>query len=60
MLEEIEVQCPTCWQRFALEVDTSGGDADYVEDCPLCCAPMQVSLRLDLETGAASVTVEAA
>lgn len=24
-------------------VDTSAGDQDYIEDCQICCRPMQVT-----------------
>lgn len=46
MLEEVAVQCPTCWETVLLAIDLSAGDADYTEDCPVCCRPMQVRVRL--------------
>jgi hypothetical protein len=34
-------------------VDGSAGDATYVEDCPVCCRPMQV----DVETNGTGISV---
>ena len=28
-------------------VDTSQGDQDYIEDCEVCCRPIQVSVGVD-------------
>lgn len=37
------VDCPTCGQPAAVEVDTTAGDEQsYVEDCPVCCRAMDV------------------
>ena len=40
--------CPFCGERFEALVDASGGEAEYIEDCPVCCRP----IRLHLRTGA--------
>jgi hypothetical protein len=45
-LEEAEVQCPWCWEVIVLEVDLSAGPARYPEDCPVCCQPLSVTLRI--------------
>lgn len=40
--------CPYCGESVELYVDYGGGDAQsYVEDCPVCCRPWQVEVRLD-------------
>ena len=46
----VRVTCPFCGERFEAIVDGSAGDADYVEDCPVCCRPITMRLRLD-DTG---------
>jgi hypothetical protein len=38
---EVEVACPYCGEVFATLVDTAGQDMAYVEDCPVCCAPIE-------------------
>lgn len=46
MIDEAEVTCPYCWEIVPLEVDISAGDQRYTEDCPVCCQPMAVALRV--------------
>jgi len=47
MLHSIHVTCPFCGERFEALVDASGGDAEYVEDCPVCCRPITLRLSTD-------------
>ena len=41
------VQCPYCGESFETPVDTSSGSARYVEDCQICCQPIEFSLEVD-------------
>lgn len=38
------VDCPYCGEPFDTEVDTSAGSQDYIEDCPVCCRPIEFHL----------------
>lgn len=58
MLEEAEVTCPCCWETIVLEVDLSAGSQTYTEDCPVCCRPMTVRLRVDEDAERFEVDVE--
>ena len=49
MVDSIYIRCPFCGERFEVLVDASGGSADYVEDCPVCCRPIELHLRTDAE-----------
>jgi len=49
MLDTIRLTCPWCGERFETVADPSGGDADYIEDCPVCCKPITVHLSTDLD-----------
>lgn len=40
----VEVQCPFCWEEFTLTVDTSQGDYSTIEDCSVCCRPIEFSI----------------
>ena len=51
MLDSVFVNCPFCGERFEALVDASAGEAEYVEDCPVCCRPWQVEVTLDREEG---------
>jgi hypothetical protein len=54
---EVEVACPSCGEPLTVWIDVDGGTAQrYVEDCQVCCRPMEVTARLDAE-GDADVTV---
>ncbi|MEM7561848.1 MAG: CPXCG motif-containing cysteine-rich protein [Pseudomonadota bacterium] len=37
---EVPVQCPYCWEKFILLVDASVELQEYVEDCEICCRPI--------------------
>lgn len=40
------VYCPYCGEENEIYVDPGGGPRqDYVEDCPVCCRPWQVTVR---------------
>lgn len=46
VIEEIIVDCPSCGEHVALDVDTTAGpEQSYFEDCPVCCRPMEVFVR---------------
>jgi hypothetical protein len=47
MFEDVDVTCPSCWEPITLEVDLLVETQDYIEDCPVCCQPMQVICRCD-------------
>ncbi|MCB1725103.1 MAG: CPXCG motif-containing cysteine-rich protein [Chromatiaceae bacterium] len=39
-----QVQCPYCGETIELTVDTSAGEQAYIEDCSVCCRPIEVQL----------------
>ena len=52
MNDPIETTCPYCGEEVELTVDEGGGTVQcYVEDCPVCCRPWQVTVTGDAETG---------
>jgi hypothetical protein len=44
-----DVHCPYCGESFETLVDLSAGSADYIEDCQVCCRPIQFHLEVDHE-----------
>lgn len=48
-LYERKVHCPFCGEGISIVVDTSAGSQSYIEDCQVCCQPMQV--RVDVDDG---------
>lgn len=54
---ETEGYCPYCGEPITLWVDTGGGSAQrYVEDCSVCCKPIEVWASADDE-GEASLSL---
>lgn len=41
------VRCPYCGESFETLLDLSCGSASYVEDCQICCQPIQFSVEVD-------------
>jgi hypothetical protein len=53
------VVCPHCGEPATIALDPgSGAEQEYVEDCPVCCQPWQVSVQYGSD-GSASVSVVA-
>jgi hypothetical protein len=42
---DTEVECPHCGESFTISVDTSQGDFTMIEDCTVCCRPMNIDLQ---------------
>ena len=47
MLESQDYHCPYCGEAVEALLDLSGGDQQYIEDCPVCCRPIQFDLQTD-------------
>ncbi len=45
-LESVPVVCPYCGESIELLVDASSGDQAYVEDCSVCCRPIECRLHV--------------
>jgi transcription elongation factor Elf1 len=46
MIEWITLHCPYCGESFETQADLSAGSQQYVEDCAVCCRPIEVSVRV--------------
>ncbi|HEV2538337.1 MAG TPA: CPXCG motif-containing cysteine-rich protein [Frateuria sp.] len=49
MLTLCPVTCPYCGEPIELLLDGSAGEQRYIEDCPVCCRPIEVRVALDGE-----------
>ena len=36
-------QCPHCWEEISMLLDPSVGRQSYIEDCEVCCNPIEVT-----------------
>lgn len=42
-------QCPYCWEEISMLLDSSARQQTYVEDCEVCCNPIQVTPNFESE-----------
>jgi hypothetical protein len=54
------VQCPYCGEPFDTLVDLSAGSASYIEDCQICCRPIELGIEVAVNGGLTSVTARRA
>jgi len=57
MLEPADITCPYCGEIYSTTVDCSGGDQQYIEDCPVCCRPVEYRITTGAGRELLSVTV---
>ena len=43
-------QCPYCWEDISMLLDSSITQQTYVEDCEVCCNPIQVTPSFESES----------
>ena len=43
----VVVGCPYCGEPFETSADASAGPCKYVEDCQVCCQPIEMELKVD-------------
>lgn len=56
-LETVSATCPYCGQSIVLQVDCGEIGQRYVEDCPVCCRPMDVVIGEAADEGVPSVVL---
>ena len=54
--ESVRVQCPYCWEMIDILIDCSEEEQNYIEDCQVCCKPININLLID-QQGVPQVTV---
>lgn len=45
-MEEHFFQCPHCWEDISMLIDYSVSKQSYVEDCEVCCNPIQITVTV--------------
>jgi hypothetical protein len=45
-LQETTVSCPYCGENITVLVDGSVQEQQYIEDCEVCCQPMNIQVRI--------------
>ncbi len=47
ILVESDVRCPHCGEFYPTMIDSSQGDHTTIEDCPVCCRPIQLTVHCE-------------
>lgn len=42
----VSIQCPWCGERLDVRVDVTAGERSYIDDCEVCCRPMELGVEL--------------
>jgi hypothetical protein len=45
IIVQTEIVCPHCGETFPIQVDTSQPEQSLIEDCPICCRPISLTIR---------------
>lgn len=43
------VGCPHCGEPHDLEIDLSAGSQTYIEDCSVCCHPIDITVQVEAD-----------
>lgn len=46
-MEEHFFQCPFCWESISVLLDSSVPFQKYIEDCEICCNPMEIEVTFE-------------
>jgi len=47
LTETVTISCPYCDEPFTICVDLSAGSCSYIEDCQVCCQPVEIGCEVD-------------
>ncbi len=56
VIETKNIECPYCGEVIEILLDCSVSHQSYIEDCQVCCRPININMSLD-ERGELSVIV---
>ena len=49
MIDTQEIPCPYCGEMIEIVIDCSVAHQDYIEDCQVCCRPINFDVMVDHE-----------
>jgi hypothetical protein len=56
VLQESTISCPYCGETISILVDGSVEEQQYIEDCEVCCRPMDIRVKVP-ENGSLRIDV---
>jgi hypothetical protein len=54
----VGVQCPYCGERLETRVDLTAGEREYIEDCEVCCRPIEFGIELEEDGALRAIKVQ--
>jgi hypothetical protein len=57
-VEEVSIDCPYCGEEISILIDSSVGSQEYIEDCQVCCRPIEIVVTC-VEGGGPHISVRA-
>jgi len=48
-VESVEISCPYCGETIEILIDPSVESQSYIEDCQVCCRPINMAVTIDDE-----------
>jgi hypothetical protein len=54
----VTLSCPYCAESYGVAVDLSAGSQSYIEDCQVCCQPINLQLTVTDSGEFASLNAE--
>ena len=54
----VPVQCPYCGERLETRVDLTAGEREYIEDCEVCCRPIEFGIELEQDGALRAIRVQ--
>ncbi len=55
MLDEQSISCPYCGEIIDALIDASAGAQSYIEDCAVCCRPIEIHIEVDNEGNVSNI-----
>lgn len=46
---ESNISCPYCGESISVLIDNSLPEQNYVEDCQVCCRPIEMNVTVDVD-----------
>ena len=56
--EFVAVQCPYCGERLETRVDLTNDEPSHIEDCQVCCRPIEFAVERDDSRALLAVKVQ--
>ena len=47
--EFVVIECPYCAESYETPIDLTVGSATQIEDCQVCCQPIEIETRIDAD-----------